>query len=53
MTATTTARASRPPEVPPGAGGLTVVTGLAFGSYRVLVDGTAQATVVVGAQGGP
>ena len=36
-----------------GAGGLTIVTGLPIGSYQVLVDGTAQAKVVVGAQGGP
>ena len=36
-----------------GAGGLTIVTGLPIGSYQVLLDGTAQANVVVGAQGGP
>jgi hypothetical protein len=36
-----------------GAGGLTIVTGVPIGSYQVLVDGTAQAKVVVGAQGGP
>lgn len=36
-----------------GAGGLTVVTGVQIGSYQVLVDGTAQAKMVVGAQGGP
>ncbi len=36
-----------------GAGGLTIVTGLPIGSYQVLVDGTVQGKVVVGAQGGP
>jgi hypothetical protein len=36
-----------------GAGTLTVVTGLANGTYTVLLDGTAAAKLTVGALGGP
>jgi hypothetical protein len=36
-----------------GAGAVTVVSGLPKGTYDLMVDGTAKASVVVGAQGGP